>query len=225
MDQEIAAWRQEVELALGSAADSLELESHLRDAIENELAKGHVPEAAFLNSLKLMGDLPALREEFVQGDDRVFASLRRRITRHKIGIHAVWAIWVGSSYIGFIGYWYPKVLERSEFRLPPFFLVFLLNNACFVVISAIGVARAARYLHSGDDRAGQFVVGFNHFMMATLSFGAVQTALRYFHFLRGVDPAVLCIVAWWIGSAIFWLRYTRRKASTIERPRRSFVRF
>ena len=80
LDQAIRSWRRHLHrAALLTATDLDELESHLRDEIEEREAEGVAVEAAFHTAVERLGDAESLRREFGKNGSvsrRLFAGLR-----------------------------------------------------------------------------------------------------------------------------------------------------
>jgi len=78
LEQEIGAWRQQTAGAVGSAPEALEeLESHLRDDIEQQMRGGLDAQRAFEEAVRHMGKAEVLREEFAKVPETLSSLVQR----------------------------------------------------------------------------------------------------------------------------------------------------
>jgi len=78
LDEAIAEWRRQLQASGVKALDILdELESHLREAIEEQVQAGSNPERAFEMAVRRIGNPNALRSEFAKVGGGRWAFLRR----------------------------------------------------------------------------------------------------------------------------------------------------
>lgn len=207
LEQRIKAWRGEVEAALGSPSAALELESHLRDEIDRQMKSGCTPENALAYSLQSMGELPAIRREFIRADDRLVAKVRRLFSRHRISFHASIAGLVGFLFVGYKIYAYSYFFSRGHFASVPYSTLF--HSTWISILYSLAVINGIRYLYSGSSDAGRFVVAFNRFLLFPLGFGVFNVTLRAAGIMNFNTMQVLSAL-FFICSFLYWYRFARQ---------------
>lgn len=226
----IRAWRSEVEFAIGAGDDAEELESHLRELIDWEVARGRSPAEAYARAARRMGAVADIEREYLSLEFGFLKSARRALTRSRVGVVRAldlsvlaWLALLLGPFVLYVMLRSLLLLRRhwSEFTLQIHawpMLVFMwvgIAGACMAVLPA-----SVRYLRGRYALSARAVVAFHSFVAFLICFTVLQRSASP----RGINitnPTALTFGLYGISlllGVLVWSFYLRRLAAAAHLP-------